>query len=228
MSGRNDEAGRAEAPMVIVTYDWVPDFARGFVRDLRVRWAAEELGRAYRIETVPVREKSAAHRAMQPFEQVPILKDGDVSLFETGAIVWHLGETSEALVPGDRVERAETLQWIIAALNSVEPMLLGWLLAKVFDRDEAATEKAADRLAPRLARLSDVIETRDHLVGGRFSAADLIMSDVLRVADAKGGLGEYPALSRYVARQTDRPAFRRAYDAQMAHWADADASGPSA
>jgi glutathione S-transferase len=208
--------------LTIVTYDWVPEMARGFVRDIRVRWAAEEAGLAYRVETVPVRQKSERHRAMQPFEQVPILKDGGLTLFESGAILVYLGEGSDALMPRDASGRAATVQWLIAALNSVEPMTIAWLLAKMFDRDEAQTALAASRMNPRLGQLAAVLQGREFLAADRFTVADMMMSDVLRVVEAQGGLAEFPALSAYVGRLTARPAFRKAYDAQMAHWAAAD------
>jgi glutathione S-transferase len=210
-------------PLTIVTYDWVPDFPRGFVRDIRVRWAAEEAGLRYRVETVPLRQKSEAHRAMQPFEQVPILKDGDVSLFESGAILWYLGERSEALLPRDPKGRAATMQWLIAALNSVEPFTLAWLLAKVFDRNPEQAEVAAGRMNSRLAQLAAALGPRAFLVGGRPTVADLLMADVLRTVDGQGGLAGFPVLSDYVGRLTARPAFLRAHADQMAHWAAADA-----
>jgi glutathione S-transferase len=216
------EEAVAMQTLTIVTYDWVPGIARGFVRDIRVRWAAEEAGLAYRIETVPVRQKSELHRAMQPFEQVPILKDGDISLFESGAILWHLGEGSDALMPRDARGRAATVQWLFAALNSVEPMTIAWLLAKMFDRDEAQTERAASRMNPRLGQLAAVLQGREFLAAGRFTVADIMMSDVLRIVKAQGGLAGFPALSAYVERLTARPAFRKAHDGQMAHWAAAD------
>jgi glutathione S-transferase len=211
------------APLTIVTYDWVPDFPRGFVRDIRVRWAAEEAGLDYSVETVPLRRKSDAHRAMQPFEQVPILKDGDVTLFESGAILWYIGEKSEALMPRDPQDRAETVQWLIAGLNSVEPMTMGWLLAKFFDRNPDAEEPALKRMNHKLACLSVVLESRVFLVAGRLTIADILMADVLRIVDSKGGLAAFPVLSSYVERLTARPAFRKAHADQMEHWAAADA-----
>jgi len=209
--------------LTVITYDWVPEMPRGFVRDIRPRWAAEEAGLAYRVETVPLRQKTDAHRAMQPFEQVPILKDGDLTIFESGAILWHLGESSEALMPRDPGGRAETMEWLIAGLNSVEPMTMGWILAKVFDRSAEQTEVAARRMRPRLAHLSAVLESRAFLAAGRLTVADLLMADILRTVEAQGGLGGLPVLSEYVARLTARPAFRKAHADQMAHWAAADA-----
>lgn len=216
-SGTRDSGTRA--PVTIVTFDWVPSFAQGYVRDIRARWAAEEAGVPYRIETVPVGPKSAAHRAMQPFEQVPVLKDGDQTLFESGAIVLHLAEGTD-LLPEDR--RAEITQWLIAALNSVEPQVMAWVTAGFFDKDEAAAERANKRLQPRLAQLADALDGRDWVVGDQFSAADIIMVEALRGAGDDGAMDGYPVLKDYVARATARPAFSKAMADHMAHWQAAD------
>jgi glutathione S-transferase len=209
-------------PLTIVTYDWVPEFPRGFVRDIRVRWAAEEAGLSYRVETVPLRQKSEAHRAIQPFEQVPILKDGALTLFESGAILWYLGEKSQALLPREPGDRAAAIQWLVAGLNSVEPMTMAWLIAKVFDRNPEQAEVAAKRMNQRLASLSPVLESRAFLAAGRLTVADILMADVLRTVEAHGGLAGFPVLSDYVARLTARSAFRKAHADQMAHWESAD------
>ena len=206
-------------PVTIVTFDWVPPFAQGYVRDMRPRWAAEEAGIPYRVETVPVGPKSAAHRAMQPFEQVPVLKDGGTTLFESGAIVLHLAEGTD-LLPADR--RAEVVQWLIAALNSVEPLVMAWVTAGLFDKDEAAADRANTRLQPRLAQLAGALEGRDWLLGDRFTAADILMVEALRGAGDDGALDAHPVLTDYVARATARPAFRRAMAAHMEHWAEAN------
>lgn len=211
-------------PIVIVTYDWVPAFARGFVRDLRVRWAAEEAGIPYRVETVPVRPKTDAHRAMQPFEQAPVLRDGGTTLFESGAILWLLGERSPALLPRDAAARAQTIQWLIAGLNSVEPFVFALETAKMRDKDEEAAGRAAARLAARLDGLTRGLGAADHIAAGRFTIADVLMADILRVVDSLGGLGGHPALAAYLARQTARPAFVKALADQMAHWTAADAA----
>jgi glutathione S-transferase len=210
-------------PLTVVTYDWVPELARGFVRDIRVRWAAEEAGLPYRVETVPLREKTEAHRAMQPFQQVPIVKDRGLTLFESGAILWYLGERSEALLPREPEGRAAAIQWLVAGLNSVEPMTLGWLLAKVFDRDPEQTQVAAQRMNPRLAGLSAVLEERAFLAADRLTIADILMADVLRTVEAQGALAGFPVVADYVGRLTARPAFAKAHADQMAHWAAAGA-----
>ena len=207
--------------LTITTHDWVPQGPRGYVRDLRVRWACEEAGLPYRVDTVPVRPKSAAHRARQPFLQVPMLQDGELSLFESGAIVLHIAGKSEALMPEGT--RPEVTQWVVAALNSVEPWAFPWLIAKVFTHDEDAAEKAAGQMHERLAQLDAVLAGREWLVGGRFTAADLLMADVLRILGDTGALGPHPALAAHVERATGRDAFRKARADQMAHFAAADA-----
>lgn len=213
-------------PVTIVTFDNVPPFARGYVRDLRPRWAASETGIPYLIETVPGHPRTAEHLAMQPFHQVPILKDGDQTIFESGAIVLHLAEGT-ALMPDD--QRSAVTQWMIAALNSVEPVIMAWVIAAAFDKDPAATERANARLQPRLAQLAAVLDGRDWLVGEAFTAADLMMVEALRGAGDDGALDAHPVLQDYLARATDRPAFKKAMADHMAHWAAADAAqaGPA-
>ena len=210
--------------ITIVTYDWVPEFPRGFVRDIRVRWAANEARIAYDVETVPFKEKSGLHREMQPFEQVPILKAGNLSLFESGAILLYLAEKTEALMPRDEEGRAETIQWVIAALNSVEPFTVNWLVAKVFLQNEEQASAAAGLMNQRLASLARVLEGREFIAAGCFTVADIITADVLRVIARQSVLDDFPSLARYVERLTARPAFLAAYDAQMAHWKAADAT----
>ncbi|REF69876.1 MULTISPECIES: glutathione S-transferase family protein [Paracoccus] len=206
---------------VITTYDWVPPFAVGYVRDLRIRWACEEAGLPYRIETTSVREKTAQHFARQPFGQVPILRDGDLSLFESGAILLYLGERAEALMPRDAAARAETQQWLIAALNTLEPPVMAMALARIFDQDARAEELALPRLRERLAQLVPVLEGRDFIAAGRFTIADILLADVLRLVDSLGELAAYPVLAAYMNRITARPAFQRAHAAQVAHFAQA-------
>lgn len=218
--------------LTIHTYDWVPDFPRGFVRDIRVRWLAEELGLPYRVATVPLQPRSDAHRAMQPFGQVPILTDGDTILFESGAIVLHLAEGS-ALLPAER--RAQITQWVIAALNSVEPDLGGWMNTLLAERmpqffgPPSPPDVVAHRrktMETRLTALEGLMADRDW-IDGDFSAADIILADVLRPAAAEGALAGFPALSAYVSHATARPAFARAMKDHMDHWAAADAARAS-
>ncbi|MBC9246590.1 glutathione S-transferase family protein [Paracoccus sp. 11-3] len=215
--------------LTIYTYDWLPEFPRGFVRDLRARWAAEETGRSYDIATVPVNPKSDAHRAMQPFAQVPMIEDGDVTLFETGAIALHLAEGTPLLPPE---KRTEITQWVIAALNSVEPSVSNWMntqmskdLPQIFG-PPASAELEAHMLKfmnSRLAALEMLMADREWIAGD-FSAADIIMVDVLRVLQDSGALNNFPALTDYVERATARPAFAKAMQDHMAHWTAADAA----
>ncbi|MRX49747.1 glutathione S-transferase family protein [Paracoccus sp. S-4012] len=213
--------------LTITTYDWVPKFPRGWVRDLRVRWACEEAGLPYRIDTVPVKDRTPEHLARQPFHQVPMLRDGELSIFESGAIVLHLAEKSEALMPRDPPGRAAVQQWLIAALNSVEPWVLRWVVARMFDKDEAAAARALPLLEQRLGQLEAAMAGRDWIAGERFTAADILMADVLRLVEAQGALSQ-PALQAYVARATARPAFRKAHAAQLAHFEAADAARAAA
>lgn len=213
--------------LTITTYDWVPDFPRGYVRDLRARWACEEAGLPYRIDTVPVRDRTASHLARQPFHQVPMLQDGAISIFESGAIVLCLAEKSEALMPRDPAGRAAVQQWAIAALNSIEPWVFRWTLAKVFDKDEEAAARAFPLLDQRLGQLSAAMRDREWIAGDRFTAADILMADALRPVEGHGGLSGHPVLNAYVARATDRPAFRKAHADQLAHFAAADAPAPA-
>lgn len=214
--------------LTIVTFDRVPDFARGFVRDLRVRWAAEEAALPYTIAAISSTNRGDAHRTMQPFLQVPILKDGDLSLFESGAILWYLGEKSEALLPRETAAKAETMQWLFAALNTIEPAVMGWVLASIIDRNEAQAKLAVGRMGKRLDPLSDVLQSRDYIAAGRFTIADILVADVLRTIGSHGGLEGYQTLSDYVARMTARPAFVKSHQDQLAHWRASDADADAA
>ncbi|HEY2070856.1 MAG TPA: glutathione S-transferase family protein [Rhizomicrobium sp.] len=211
------------AELILTTFDWVPEMPRGYVRDLRVRWALEEAGLPYRVESTPFREKVPEHFAHQPFGQVPWLTDGRISLFESGAILLHLGEKSEALVPADPRTRAEVLEWLFAALNSVEMASLPWAMLKFSgETGETPAWKWVDGfLKLRLERMEPVLASREWLAGS-FSVADILMADVLRLVDRFDGLAEYPACRNYVARATARPSFVKAHADQMAHFAAAD------
>lgn len=206
---------------VITTYDWVPDFAVGYVRDMRPRWACEEAGLPYSIDTTSVMKKTPEHFARQPFGQVPILRDGDLSVFESGAILLYLGERSEALLPLDPAARAETQQWLAAGLNTLEPVVAALAIARIFDHDARAEERALPRLKERLGQLSAVLEGREFIAAGRFTIADILLTEVLRVAESLGVLGDYPVVTDYLARMTVRPAFQSAHAAQLAHFGQA-------
>jgi len=210
--------------LVLTTFDWVPPPPRGFVRDLRIRWALEEVGLPYRVAKVPFKDRQPEHFAHQPFGQVPWLTDGDLSIFETGAILLHLGGLSEKLLPTDARARNEAIEWLFAALNSVEAASLPWSLLKFSgDKADPATLKMFENFVDkyRLAHLEPVLAKREWLAG-RFSIADIMMADVLRLIDRFDGLKKYPACAAYLARAVARPAFKKAYDDQMAHFAAAD------
>jgi glutathione S-transferase len=212
------------ADLVLTTFDWVPDRVRGLVRDLRVRWALEEAGLPYRVESAPFQDRGAGHFARQPFGQVPWLTDGDLSIFESGAILLHLGERSGALLPVDPRGRAEAVEWLFAALNSVEMASLPWALFKFWgDSGEGAGAKGIDGFlnTSRLPHLEPVLARREWLAG-TFSIADIAMSDVLRLVDRFGGLADFPECAAYVERATARPAFAKAHADQLAHFAAAD------
>ena len=209
--------------LMLTTFDWVPDMPRGYVRDLRVRWALEEAGLYYRVESVPFRDRGSEHFSHQPFGQVPWLTDGELSLFESGAILLHLAGRSETLMPADPQRRSEVTQWLFAALNSVEAASLPWSLFK-FSGDTADTpgrQNLEAFLQARLQHMEAVLAKREWLAGS-FSVADILMADVLRLVDRFDGLSEYPACLDYVARATARPAFVKAHADQMAHFAAAD------
>lgn len=212
------------ADLVLTTYDWVPEMPRGFVRDIRVRWALEEAGLPYRVESVPFRDRSDEHFAHQPFGQVPWLTEGDVSIFESGAILLHLAERSDALMPSDPRGRSEVVQWLFAALNSVEMASLPWSLFQFsgYTGDTPGWTFLDDFLKKfRLRHLEPVLAGREWLAGS-FSVADILMADVLRLVDRFDGLADHPACRAYVARAIARPAFVKAHADQLAHFAAAD------
>jgi len=212
--------------LILTTFHWVPEMPRGYVRDLRVRWALEEAGLAYRVESAPFGDRKAEHFAHQPFGQVPWLTDGDQSIFESGAILLHLGQMSPALLPADPRGRAEAIQWLFAALNSVEMASLPWGLFHFLGQtgDAPQFKFFDDFLKARLGHMEPVLSEREWLAGS-FSVADILMADVLRLVDRFDGLADYPAAKAYVARATARPAFVKALAGQMAHFAAADAAG---
>ena len=212
--------------LILTTYDWVPEMPRGLVRDLRVRWALEEAHLPYRVKSTSFRERGAEHFAAQPFGQVPWLTDGDLTIFESGAILLYLGEKSPALMPTDPRGRAEVFEWVIAALNSVDLPSQPWALFRFmgFPGEAPEAKFVDDFLKARLDRMEAVLEPREWLVAGRFTVADLLMVDVLRPVERLNGLAKYPACRAYVARATARPAFVKAYNDQMAHFAAADAA----
>lgn len=209
-----------DAKIEISAFAWVPPFAQGVVRDLRVRWALEEAGLAYRERLLGARDKRPQdYFGEQPFGQVPIYNEGDLHMFETGAIVLHIAEQSEALMPRDPQGRARTTSWVIAALNSIEPFLQQIASIDIFHAEEAWAQGARKQMLEfskkRLGRLSDWLGERDYLED-RFTAGDLMMTTVLRVLRHTDIVAGYPNLARYQVRCEARPAFQRALAAQLA------------
>ena len=204
----------------ITGFDWVPDFAKGFVRDLRPRWACEEIGLPYSMRLLnAAAPRPDAYFREQPWGQVPTLADDGLNLFESGAILLHLGEKDERLLPRDPQARATAISWLFAAYNSVEPLIFEYSNIEIF----AAGEQWADLRRPsliefagrRLDRLAAAIDGRDWLAG-RFSVADIAMATVLRNIEGSGLLEERPVLMAYLERAIARPAFKAALAAQLA------------
>ena len=204
--------------LTVWTFDWVPEGPRGFVRDIRLRWACEEAGFGYSVRTVPFNDRGADHLARQPFSQVPFLSDGELEIFESVAGLLHLARQSETLMPRDPVGEAQTLQWTIAALNSIEMVSVPWWFLEVTG---ARDNRLTGWLASRLDHMESVLKEREWLAAGRFTVADLLMADVLRVAKVRS-FGDRTATEAYVARITERPSFKKAHADQMAHFAAAD------
>ena len=204
----------------ITAFAQSPDRGRGLARDMRVRWALEEVGQAYNVRLVSFAEmKEPAHRALHPFGQIPTYEDGDLALFESAAIVFHIAERHAGLLPDDANARARAITWMFAALNTVEPPILDLQTAMFLERDKTWHEQrlpmVKDRIRDRLGELSTRLGDADWL-DGAFSAGDLLMANVLLRLKASGLLAEYPNLSAYVARGEARPAYQRAFAAQLA------------
>ena len=206
--------------LTIWTLDWVPPMPRGFVRDLRLRWAAEEAGIPYEVRTVAFEDRESNHLDRQPFGQVPFLEDGPVRMFESGACLMHLARKSEALMPRDAIGEAETQQWVFSALNSIEIVAVPWWFLRMSGQPDNPLGPWLDK---RLDQMETVLSEREWLAAGRFSVADLLMADVLRVTDVRNR-GHRPSTEAYIRRVTARPAFQRAYAAQLAHFKAADAA----
>jgi glutathione S-transferase len=207
----------------ITAFKWVPPFAQGLVRDLRLRWALEEAGLPYTEKLLaPGEQNSAENLAVQPFGQVPVLREGDLTLFESGAILMHLAGKSDALLPADADGRARVLTWMFAALNSVEPAVQNLTSIDIFFPNEEWAKLrrpgAEKFLRDRLMRLSNHLGSREYLEGGRFTVADLIMTTVLRNLRHTRIVAEYPNLAALQARCEGRPAFQRALDKQLANF----------
>jgi glutathione S-transferase len=201
-------------------FRWVPAFAQGYVRDLRVRWALEEASIPYEATLVnPTILASQRYREWQPFGQVPAFRDENVEMFESGAIVLHIAEQSDALCPRDPAGRARMTSWVIAALNSVEPHVEAYAWLDVIHAGEAWVEERRPQLHAmlkgRLEALATWLGDKPYLADGRFTAGDLIMTTVLRELVDCGVLADYPTLDAYRRRCEARPAFARAMEAQM-------------
>jgi len=212
--------------ITLTTYDWVPDFAAPLMRAFRVRWALEEAGIPYRVRTVTLgpEQRSPGHLARQPFGQAPAIEEDGLTLFESGAIVLHIAEKSEPLLPRDETGRARAMAWMFSALNSVEGPVQELAGIDLFHADEAWSKERRPQveafLRDRLAMLEAALGAKDYLEG-RFTVGDLMMADVLRILRHTDILADYPALTAYKARCEARPAFQRAMAAQIKGFAQA-------
>ena len=212
------DAEQGTSSVTVWTYDWVPRGPRGHVRDLRLRWALEEAGLDYAVRSTPFEERSSAHLARQPFAQVPFLEDGELTIFESGACLLHIARKSEKLMPRDPAGEAETLQWVIAALNSIEMVSVPWWFLKMSgDEHDGLTSW----MRKRLDQLATVLGQREWLAASRFTVADILMADVLRVPDVRA-FAASPVIEAYIERACARPAFKKAHADQLAHFAAAD------
>ena len=206
--------------VVITAFERSPDGGKGLARDTRVRWALEEVGQPYEVRLVSFRAmKEAAHLALHPFGQIPTYEEGDLALFETGAIVFHVAQHHAGLLPEDAHARARAITWMFAALSTVEPPILEFANARLLEGDKPwAGERlplVADRVRNRLVQLAARLGDADWL-DGAFSAGDLMMVSVLLRLRTSGILDEFPRLAAYVARGEARPAYQRAFAAQLA------------
>ena len=204
----------------ITAFERSPDRGKGLARDMRVRWALEEVGQPYEVRLVSYGAmKEPAHRALHPFGQIPTYEEGDLALFESGAIVFHIAERHAGLLPDDTNARARAIAWMFAALNTVEPPIVDRSMTMLLEHDKSWYEERLaileDRVRVRLGELSSRLGDADWL-GGAFSAGDLLMVTVLRRLGSSGLLEKYPNLSAYVARGEARPSYKRAFDDQLA------------
>jgi glutathione S-transferase len=206
--------------ITITAFERSPDGGKGLARDTRVRWALEEVGEPYEVRLVSFRAmKEPAHRALHPFGQIPTYEEGDLALFESGAIVLHIATRHAGLLPDEANARARAISWMFAALNTVEPPILEVAIAKFLEGEKSWSAErlplVKDRIRDRLGQLSDRLGDGDWL-DGAFSAGDLLMVSVLLRLKPSGILNEYPSLAAYVVRGEGRPAYQRAFAAQLA------------
>jgi glutathione S-transferase len=219
------------AAIEVTAFKWVPPGAQGMVKDLRVRWALGEAGLDYRVRLIGL-DRPAGYRADQPFDQIPCFSDGTVRIFESGAILQYIGETSEALLPRDPQGKYRAIQWMFAAANSIEPFVQHRVLLDVIWADQPwaeASKPTVDQFSSlRLGQLSDWLGDKTWLEGDRFTIGDLMMVTVLRIA-ARGKLLEpFPNLAAYVARGEARPAFAQALEDQLATFREHEPQGEAA
>lgn len=213
--------------ITITAFESSPDRGRGLARDMRVRWALEEVGQSYEVRLVSFKAmKQPAHLALQPFGQIPTYEDGDLVLFESGAILLHIAERHPGLLPADADGRARAIAWMFAAVSTMEPVIVEREMARFTEGDRSwYRERLAmveNRIRNRLGELSARLGDADWLDGG-FSAADILMVTVLRRLEGSGIVEDYPNLAAYVARGQARPAYKRAFDAQLAVFTAASA-----
>jgi glutathione S-transferase len=208
----------------ITTFGWVPEFARGFVRDMRPRWAFEEVGQPYKVDLI-TNSKSVEHRRFQPFGQVPTYRDDEVAIFESGAIVLRIAERAGKLIPAEAAQRMRALQWLTAALNSVEPCVMALATNDIFEADrewsKARHIKVVDDLKTRLGDLEAALGNNVWLDGAEFTIGDLMMISVLGGLRGNAVLAGFPRLAAYIARGECRPAHRKAMADHMATFAAA-------
>jgi glutathione S-transferase len=210
--------------ITITAFEQSPDRGRGLARDMHVRWALEEVGQPYDVRLVSFTAmKEPAHCARHPFGQIPTYEEGDLVLFESGAIVFHIAENHPGLLPDDADARARAISWMFAALSSIEPPILDLQTAKILEADKPWADQrmplVLNRIRDRLAQLSSRLGDAEWL-DGAFSAGDLLVIEVLRRLRMSGLLNEFPNIAAYVDRGEARPAFKRAFDAQLAVFTD--------
>ncbi|MET0657928.1 MAG: glutathione S-transferase family protein [Steroidobacteraceae bacterium] len=213
----------------ITAFERSPDRGKGLARDMRVRWAFEEVGQPYDVRLLSFSEmKESAHRMLHPFGQIPTYEEGDLALFESGAIVLHIAERHAGLLPDDANARARAIAWMFAALNTVEPPIVELSMAMILEQDKHWYEERLvmlkDRVRVRLGELATRLGDAEWL-DGAFSAGDLMMVTVLRRLGSSGELETYPKLSAYIARGEARPAYKRAFADQLAVFAGGASNG---
>ena len=215
--------------ITITAFESSPDRGQGLARDMRVRWALEEAGQPYEVRLVSFAEmKEPAHLALHPFGQIPTYEEGGLALFESGSIILHIGERHKGLLPDDEVTRARAITWLFAALNTVEPPIVNLSMARILERDKSWYEARLPMLEDQVRARLDQLATRlgdSEWLDGAFSAGDLMMVTVLRRLNATGILDEYPSLCAYIARGEARPAYKRAFEDQLAVFTASQAAG---